>query len=108
MHRLSVGNQKQRKSHTYSRHNRIRVRQDDGGRIACTEAAPAHSFSSEDIRYRRWNVNVLVKGAGVAGLTTAWELQRRGARTTVTDRQKRVGGLASWYAGGMLAPSEPD
>ena len=49
-------------------------------------------------------MNVLVKGAGVAGLATALELQRRGAQVTVFDPQKRVGGSASWYAGGMLAP----
>ena len=49
-------------------------------------------------------MNVLVKGAGVAGLATARELCRRGARVTVIDRRDRVGGAASWYAGGMLAP----
>ncbi|WP_136658909.1 glycine oxidase ThiO [Nitratireductor sp. XY-223] len=49
-------------------------------------------------------MKVLVMGAGVAGLAAAWELRRRGAHVTVVDRQDRVGGTASWFAGGMLAP----
>ncbi|MCY6381164.1 glycine oxidase ThiO [Hoeflea prorocentri] len=49
-------------------------------------------------------VRILVKGAGVAGLTAAWELCRRGASVTVIDTRDRVGGAASWFAGGMLAP----
>ncbi|MDA4844244.1 FAD-dependent oxidoreductase [Hoeflea poritis] len=49
-------------------------------------------------------MKVLIKGAGVAGLASARELCRHGADVTVTDRCGRVGGAASWYAGGMLAP----
>lgn len=49
-------------------------------------------------------MRVLVKGAGVAGLTAAWELCRRGASVAVVDKLTRVGGAASWFAGGMLAP----
>ncbi|MEX3008475.1 glycine oxidase ThiO [Hoeflea sp. TYP-13] len=49
-------------------------------------------------------MRVLIRGAGVAGLTTAFELMRRGASVTVAERQDRAGGMASWYAGGMLAP----
>ncbi|QFY61702.1 glycine oxidase ThiO [Rhizobium grahamii] len=49
-------------------------------------------------------MRVLVKGAGVAGLTVAWELQNRGADVTVLERQATFAGAASWLAGGMLAP----
>ncbi|RWE26616.1 glycine oxidase ThiO [Mesorhizobium sp.] len=47
---------------------------------------------------------VLVKGAGVAGLTVAHELAARGASVTVAENRNQIGGNASWLAGGMLAP----
>jgi len=47
-------------------------------------------------------MDVLVRGAGVGGLSVAHELMSRGAHVTVLDPFK--GGRASWYAGGMLAP----
>ncbi|MBZ9602770.1 glycine oxidase ThiO [Phyllobacterium chamaecytisi] len=49
-------------------------------------------------------MNVLVKGAGVAGLSVADELTSRGARVTVLDPQPGGRAAASWFAGGMLAP----
>jgi glycine oxidase len=49
-------------------------------------------------------MKVLVKGAGVAGLTAAFELATRGATVTVAETKHSLGGNASWFAGGMLAP----
>ncbi|OJY63875.1 MULTISPECIES: glycine oxidase ThiO [unclassified Rhizobium] len=49
-------------------------------------------------------MRVLVKGAGVAGLTVAHELVRRRAEVTVSDRNLDFRHAASWLAGGMLAP----
>jgi glycine oxidase len=49
-------------------------------------------------------MRVLVKGAGVAGLTVAHELRARGADVTVADPRPGFGDAASWLAGGMLAP----
>ncbi|TGQ77220.1 MULTISPECIES: glycine oxidase ThiO [unclassified Mesorhizobium] len=49
-------------------------------------------------------MRVLVKGAGVAGLTAAFELAARGATVTVAEIRQTLGGNASWFAGGMLAP----
>jgi glycine oxidase len=49
-------------------------------------------------------MRVLVKGAGVAGLTVAHELRARGADVTVCDPRPGFGRAASWLAGGMLAP----
>ncbi|KPH04405.1 glycine oxidase ThiO [Rhizobium leguminosarum bv. trifolii] len=49
-------------------------------------------------------MRVLVKGAGVAGLTVAWQLYRQGFRVTLTELADKVGGGASGLAGGMLAP----
>nr|WP_192178413.1 glycine oxidase ThiO [Mesorhizobium amorphae] len=49
-------------------------------------------------------MKVLVKGAGVAGLTAAFELATRGAAVTVAEARPSLGGNASWFAGGMLAP----
>ena len=48
--------------------------------------------------------DVLVIGAGVAGLTTAMTLVERGAKVTLVERAPDLGGSASWLAGGMLAP----
>ncbi|OHV79581.1 glycine oxidase ThiO [Ensifer sp. LCM 4579] len=49
-------------------------------------------------------MTVLIKGAGVAGLTAAFELSRRGVAVEVVDTTDTVGAGASTYAGGMLAP----
>ncbi len=49
-------------------------------------------------------MNVLVKGAGVAGLTVAYELCLRGAEVTILEPFRDERSAASWYAGGMLAP----
>lgn len=49
-------------------------------------------------------MRVLVKGAGVAGLTAAFELAARGAAVTVAEIRDGLDGNASWMAGGMLAP----
>jgi glycine oxidase len=47
---------------------------------------------------------VLVIGAGVAGLCCATTLVERGAKVTLFERSRELGGNASWLAGGMLAP----
>lgn len=49
-------------------------------------------------------MKVLIRGAGVAGLTLAHELAMRGADVTVVERRQEIAGNASWQAGGMLAP----
>jgi len=45
-----------------------------------------------------------VIGAGVAGLTAAFELARRGAEVELIERGESPGRGCSFYAGGMLAP----
>jgi glycine oxidase len=47
---------------------------------------------------------IVVIGAGVVGLTTAMTLAERGAKVTIVERSGKLGGNASWLAGGMLAP----
>ncbi|OJG00073.1 glycine oxidase ThiO [Pararhizobium antarcticum] len=49
-------------------------------------------------------MRVLIKGAGVAGLTIAHELAIAGVTVKVVDTAPGVGTGASGYAGGMLAP----
>ncbi|WP_455474479.1 FAD-dependent oxidoreductase [Bartonella sp. B30(2025)] len=48
--------------------------------------------------------NILIKGAGVGGLTVAFMLQQKGISVTVSAPPLAPIGTASWYAGGMLAP----
>ncbi len=48
--------------------------------------------------------NILIKGAGVGGLTTAFMLQQKGFSVTISAPPSSPIGTASWYAGGMLAP----
>ncbi|ASP32461.1 glycine oxidase ThiO [Labrenzia sp. VG12] len=49
-------------------------------------------------------MEVLVRGAGVAGLALARELLRRKVKVHLVDRRSDWSGSASWLAGGMLAP----
>ena len=49
-------------------------------------------------------MRILVKGAGVAGLTVAWQLYRHGFDVTIHERAEKIGQGASGFAGGMLAP----
>lgn len=49
-------------------------------------------------------MKVLIRGAGVAGLTLAHALATRGADVTVVEKREGIAGNASWQAGGMLAP----
>jgi glycine oxidase len=49
-------------------------------------------------------LRVLIKGAGVTGLTTAHELAAHGADVLLIEKNPAPGGGASWFAGGMLAP----
>ncbi|WP_322521105.1 glycine oxidase ThiO [Guyparkeria halophila] len=47
--------------------------------------------------------DIIVVGAGIAGLTSALALQRDGTRVAVLDRH-RAGTEASWAGGGILCP----
>jgi D-amino-acid dehydrogenase len=47
---------------------------------------------------------VAVIGAGLAGLTTAYWLQRHGMTVTVIDKAQGVGEGTSFANGGMLTP----
>jgi len=49
-------------------------------------------------------MRVEVVGAGVAGLTAAYELARRGAEVALVERKPRAGLGCSRFAGGMIAP----
>ncbi|PZF86746.1 NAD(P)/FAD-dependent oxidoreductase [Jiangella anatolica] len=48
--------------------------------------------------------HVVVAGAGIVGLSTAWFLQERGVEVTVVDRAGVAGG-SSWGNAGWLAPA---
>src|SRR5690349_4766204 len=48
--------------------------------------------------------SVIVVGAGIVGLSTAWFLQERGVDVTVVDRSGVAAG-ASWGNAGWVAPA---
>src|SRR5829696_4433168 len=53
--------------------------------------------------------DVLVVGAGITGLTAAYELQRRGLRVRVLEASSRAGGLIhTEHAGGFTIEAGPD
>jgi glycine oxidase len=49
-------------------------------------------------------MEIRIIGAGVAGLTAAYEFARRGAEIEIIEREEAPGRGCSWYAGGMVAP----
>ncbi|RFB79074.1 FAD-dependent oxidoreductase [Methylovirgula sp. 4M-Z18] len=49
-------------------------------------------------------MRVRINGAGIAGLTCAYEFARRGARVEIIDQRDEAGRGCSWFAGGMIAP----
>jgi D-amino-acid dehydrogenase len=51
---------------------------------------------------------VIVVGAGLAGITTAYELLRRGFATTVMERREHVALESSFANGALLTPSMAD
>lgn len=53
-------------------------------------------------------MRVLVLGAGVIGVTTAWYLHRAGVEVTVVDRQPAAGLETSFANGGQISVSHPE
>lgn len=49
-------------------------------------------------------MHISVIGAGVAGLTAAYEFVRAGCAVTIVERNAAAGRGCSFYAGGMIAP----
>ena len=46
-------------------------------------------------------------GGGAVGLSTAWELSRRGFRVSLLERS-RIGRATSWAGAGILPPANPN
>ncbi|MGO1462164.1 MAG: D-amino acid dehydrogenase [Marinobacter sp.] len=53
-------------------------------------------------------MHILVLGAGVIGVTTAWFLQKQGHQVTVVDRQSRAGLETSYANGGQVSVSHAE
>lgn len=53
-------------------------------------------------------MHVLVLGAGVTGVTTAWYLRRAGFEVTLVDRQSGAGLETSFANGGQISVSHPE
>ena len=49
-------------------------------------------------------MRVAVLGAGIAGVTTAWELLRDGYQVTLIDRGSDAANFTSFANAGLLAP----
>jgi len=56
------------------------------------------------------NVDVIVVGAGLAGLVATYELSRAGKRVLVLDQENRnnLGGQAFWSLGGLFLVDSPE
>ncbi len=53
-------------------------------------------------------MHIVVLGAGVIGVTTAWELAKDGHRVTVVERRASVAAETSRANGGQISPSHAD
>jgi len=53
-------------------------------------------------------MHILVLGAGVIGVTTAWFLQKQGHQVTVVDRQSQAGLETSYANGGQVSVSHAE
>jgi D-amino-acid dehydrogenase len=53
-------------------------------------------------------MQVLVLGAGVVGVTTAWYLRQKGYDVTVVDRQRKAGTETSYANGGQISVSHAE
>ena len=53
-------------------------------------------------------MEVLVIGAGLAGVTSAWYLAQAGCRVTVIDRRPGPGMETSFANGGQISVSHPE
>lgn len=53
-------------------------------------------------------MHILVLGAGVIGVTTAWFLQKQGHQVTVVDRQNQAGLETSYANGGQVSVSHAE
>ncbi len=52
-------------------------------------------------------MKILVLGAGIAGVTTAYELARAGHEVTVIDREAEPASFTSYANAGLIAPQPP-
>jgi len=68
------------------------------------ESAAYEPHTPHDGRMAQQPEHVVVIGAGMVGLSTAWFLQRQGVRVTVVDRDGVAAG-SSWGNAGWLAPA---
>ena len=53
-------------------------------------------------------MHVMVLGAGVTGVSTAWYLQQAGFEVSVVDRQPGAGLETSFANGGQISISHPE
>lgn len=53
-------------------------------------------------------MHILVLGAGIVGITTAWYLQKQGHQVTVVDRQNQAGLETSYANGGQISVSHAE
>ena len=51
-------------------------------------------------------MHIAVLGAGIAGVTTAWELLRDGYQVTLIDRGRDAANFTSFANAGLLAPGD--
>src|SRR5688572_3932975 len=75
--------------------------------MRCSDARRAARFGARRWRTEAWRydnrVKVLVLGAGVIGVTSAWYLAQAGHEVTVAERRDEVGMETSFANGGQIS-----
>jgi sarcosine oxidase, subunit alpha len=76
-------------------------------RRACGFGRPQNEADHWGVEHRHTSCDVLVIGAGPAGLMTAWALQRAGLNVVIADDQPTLGGSLLWETAEFDGQSAP-
>lgn len=76
------------------------------GLAVCRPAPDTYRAASHE--HRNQVMHVMVLGAGITGVTTAWYLKQAGFEVSLVDRQAQAGQETSFANGGQISVSHPE